>query len=54
MSFGTGKHKLISLPLVMLLPDHPLLKRLPEGQQGKSSRQNKIFLLVSLAVQGIV
>lgn len=51
---NTGECKLMALPSVMLLPDSPLLKRLSEGQQGRSSRQSKMFLPVIFAFQGIV
>lgn len=39
-----GECELMALPSVMLLPYFPLLERLSKRQQGRNSRQNKIFL----------
>lgn len=51
---NTGECELTALPSMTLLADCPLLKRLSEGQQGRSSRENKLFFPVIFAFQGIV
>lgn len=54
VSSSTGECELTALPSVMLLLDSPLLKRLSEGQQGRRSRENKLFLSMIFAFQGTV
>lgn len=49
-----GEHELMALPSVMVLPYFPLLKRLQKRQQGRNSRENKIFLPLIFEFQVIV